>query len=91
MGLVCSGTLIERWMTCGKPNCRCATDPNARHGPYHQWGRMDGGKLVHKYIGPGDVEELRKAISNHLEILGLLKDWERETIAILLGNGNRKP
>jgi hypothetical protein len=33
MGLICSGTLLERTRTCGKPNCRCATDLQARHGP----------------------------------------------------------
>ena len=38
--LICSGTLSERWKTCGKPSCRCASDPAARHGPYYQWIRM---------------------------------------------------
>lgn len=91
MNLVCSGTLVERWKTCGKPNCRCATDPKARHGPYHEWGRMAGGKLVHRTINPDDVKELQEAISNHREILRLLDTWERETISILLGDENRKP
>jgi hypothetical protein len=28
------GTLVERYLTCGKPSCRChGTGP--RHGPYH--------------------------------------------------------
>jgi len=85
MGFVCSGTLAERWITCGKPNCRCATNSAARHGPYYQWGRMEEGLLVQKTISPDEVEDLRKAISNHREILVLLKDWERETVAILLG------
>lgn len=25
------GTIVERRRTCGKPNCACASDPNARH------------------------------------------------------------
>lgn len=25
------GSVIERWRTCGKPNCACATDRGARH------------------------------------------------------------
>lgn len=28
------GSLGERLIKCGKPNCACATDPQARHGPY---------------------------------------------------------
>jgi hypothetical protein len=30
--LMCSGTLSERMMKCGKPHCGCASDPAARHG-----------------------------------------------------------
>ena len=29
MDLACSGTLSTRMKRCGKPNCRCATDPDA--------------------------------------------------------------
>ena len=25
------GSIVERWRTCGKPNCGCATDRGARH------------------------------------------------------------
>jgi hypothetical protein len=34
MDHLCSGTLQRRMMICGKPNCRCTHDPDARHGPY---------------------------------------------------------
>lgn len=36
-GFALPGTLIERTMRCGKPNCRCKADPPQLHGPYHQW------------------------------------------------------
>ena len=35
MDYLCSGTLLERMKICGKPGCRCAQDPQARHGPYY--------------------------------------------------------
>jgi hypothetical protein len=35
MDYLCSGTLLERMKMCGKPGCRCAQDPLARHGPYY--------------------------------------------------------
>lgn len=25
------GTIVERWRACGKSNCACASDPQARH------------------------------------------------------------
>jgi hypothetical protein len=45
---LCSGTLRERMKICGKPGCRCAQDPQARHGPYYEWGHVKAGKLVHR-------------------------------------------
>jgi hypothetical protein len=36
IGFICTGSLVERWTTCGKPNCSCSTDPEQRHGPYYQ-------------------------------------------------------
>jgi hypothetical protein len=36
IGFICTGSVIERWMVCGKSNCRCMSDPDERHGPYYQ-------------------------------------------------------
>ncbi len=90
MDLVCSGTLLKRLKTCGKPNCRCAQDPEARHGPYREWSRREGGRLVHSSVSPEQAKQLRQAISNYREIQDLLKRWERETVAILLERQSRK-
>jgi hypothetical protein len=34
-GFALPGTLLERTMRCGKPNCACKADPPRLHGPYH--------------------------------------------------------
>lgn len=39
IGFVLPGTITERMRRCGKPNCHCAKDPDALHGPYIQWAR----------------------------------------------------
>ncbi len=36
IGLACSGTLYVRKKACGKPNCRCAKNPDQLHGPYYE-------------------------------------------------------
>ena len=61
---LCSGTLLERMKLCGKPGCRCAEDPAARHGPYYEWGHMKRGKLVHRSVSPQQAAILRLAIAN---------------------------
>jgi len=88
--LICSGTLIERTKTCGKSNCRCATDPGARHGPYHEWSWREGGRLVHKTVTPHQAERVRKAIKDYREIQALLTLWERESTPIILKGQKRK-
>lgn len=88
--LVCSGSLIERTKTCGKPNCRCATDPEARHGPYHEWSWREGGRLVHKIVTPEQAKRLRQAIENYRKIKVLLDSWQCESRSIILRSGKRK-
>ena len=79
---VCSGTIVTTMNTCGKTNCRCATDPSARHGPYHQWNRMKQGKLIHTTVNAEQAQQLRQAIKNYRAILHLLRDWELETAKV---------
>jgi len=77
--LLCSGTLLKRMKTCGSPNCRCAHDPTARHGPYYEWGHMRAGKLVHRVVSAEQAEVLRQAIANYRRLKKLLRGWESET------------
>lgn len=76
---LCSGTLLARMKTCGKPACLCAQDPAARHGPYYEWGYMQGGKLVHRLVSPEQAKTLRHAIANYRKVRKLLRAWQTET------------
>ena len=76
---LCSGTLHMRMEVCGKPGCRCAQDPQARHGPYYEWGHMIGGKLVHRVVTPAQAELLQHAIDNHRRAKQLMREWEEQT------------
>ena len=40
------GSLIKRFMPCGKPGCACKASPPRLHGPYYQWTRKVAGKTV---------------------------------------------
>lgn len=84
MDLVSSGTLLKRTKVCGKPTCRCATDPSARHGPYYEWNRLMGGRLVHSVITEEQAELVALAIENQREIKRLLMRWEAVTTNFIL-------
>ena len=80
---LCSGTLSQRMMTCGKANCRCATDSSARHGPYDQWVRMRAGKPTHRYVSEQQAQVLRRAIDKYQRVKRLLREWEENTERVI--------
>jgi hypothetical protein len=86
----CSGTLLERRKVCGKPGCRCAQDPTARHGPYYEWTRRHKGSLLHRVVTGEQAQMIREAIKNHRAILKLLRAWERETVRVIESLERRK-
>ncbi len=88
---LCSGTLLERMKVCGKPGCRCAQDPDARHGPYYEWGHMKGGKLVHRTVSAEQAAVLRRAIANYRQAKKLMQAWEDETERLIDAEAPRNP
>jgi len=81
---LCNGTLLSRTKTCGRPNCRCAKDPSARHGPYYEWTRMKDGRLVHSTLSPEQAALLEQALANARRVQELLKRWHELSEADIL-------
>jgi len=91
---LCSGSLFEQYLTCGKRNCRCH-DPKTpqAHGPYYLWVRRIGGRQVNRTLRPGpELERVRQGIENYerfqtlfAQVLeqeeGQVLSWERAVSA----------
>ena len=77
--LVCEGTVLRRTKVCGRPNCRCATDPSARHGPYYEWSRLEEGRLVHNLISAQQAHVILRAIQDQRKIQRKVKLWEKNS------------
>lgn len=90
MDVVVSGTVSSRTKPCGKPQCRCAGNPGAYHGPYFEWHHYQDGHLLHKTIAPDQVAVMERAVANHREILRLLATWEQVTVDELLGKQKKR-
>lgn len=80
---VCAGTLLQRMKVCGKPNCRCAEDPAARHGPYFVWGHLENGSLVQQALSPEQAEILKRALANQRTVRKLMRAWHAETKRVI--------
>lgn len=77
IGLIRRGTLLRRFMPCGKPGCRCQANPPQLHGPYFQWTRKVRGKTVTVRVQPEEAEVLTEWIENGRRLNRIVGDMER--------------
>jgi hypothetical protein len=77
IGLIRRGSLIRRFMPCGKPGCRCQAEPPQLHGPYYQWTQKVGGKTVTVRIRPGEARFLAEWIQNGRRLNRVVGELER--------------
>lgn len=84
---LCSGSLHEQYLPCGKPACRCHDVRSPKlHGPYYLWIRRIGGRQVNRTLRPGpDLERVKAGIQNYREFRILfsqiLKQEEQQVLS----------
>ncbi len=83
LGPIFTGTITRRMKLCGKPRCACHTDPDARHGPYLEWSRREGGRFVSTSVTPESAETLVRGITEHRKLDDLIAAWEQASLATL--------
>lgn len=71
IGFICEGSLVQRWMPCGKPGCRCV-DPEQRHGPYWQLSWKENGKTVSRRLSPQHAALYQEWIANRRRLQALI-------------------
>jgi hypothetical protein len=71
------GTLLKRFMPCGKPGCACQATPPRLHGPYYQWTRKVAGKTVTVRLSAKQAELLADWIAAGKELDRIIAEMER--------------
>ncbi len=74
IGPVLKGSVVKRFMPCGKPNCRCQADPPKLHGPYWQWSTALNGKTVTRRLAPEQVPLYLEWIDNRKRLEAVLAE-----------------
>jgi len=59
------GTLIERYIPCGRKGCRCTRPGNKGHGPKYSLTYKVEGKTITEYIRADQVKQVREQVANH--------------------------
>jgi len=76
------GSVVQRFMPCGKPGCRCQAEPPQLHGPYYQWTRKVNGKTATTRINKEQARLLRKWIENGRRLDKLVKQMEEVSLRL---------
>ena len=56
------GSVTERFVKCNKPTCPCASDPDARHGPYFSVSRVVKGKTRSQWLTGEQAKTVRRQV-----------------------------
>jgi hypothetical protein len=76
LGYVRPGSLVRRFMPCGKPSCRCMADPATLHGPYYQWTLRVHGKTKTMRLTEDQARLCEEWIANHRKLKGIVRRME---------------
>jgi len=82
LGEVLRGSLMERYMTCGNPDCKCAR--GERHGPvWYLSVTLDQSHRSGRTVPPEQVDQVRRWIENYHQVkerLEKISDINRELL-----------
>jgi hypothetical protein len=77
VGFICEGSLVERWMRCGKPNCACASNRGSWHGPYFQLSWKEKGKTVSQRLPPEHAALYRRWVANRQRLQSTIQKMQK--------------
>ncbi len=77
LGFFRRGSLVRRFMPCGKPGCACQASPPRLHGPYYQWTRKVRGKTVTVRLTRAQADRLAEWIETGRQLHRIIRQMEQ--------------
>jgi len=77
VGLIASGSLIQRYTVCANTGCHCHHDPPQRHGPYWQYTRKIDAKTVTARLTSEQAERYREWIDNRRKLDQIIAEMDQ--------------
>lgn len=69
------GTVSERYLKCGKEQCRCGSEKDYVHGPYFSLTKSVKGKTVTRIIPKGAIASTKAQIAKFKEFRRLSQEF----------------
>jgi hypothetical protein len=88
--LALPGSIEVRRTKCGKPNCRCHTDPESRHGPYNVWTRKVNARTVTKVLTDDELKDYRPLLDSSRRLRALVDELHQLTLQIVEADQTRR-
>ena len=82
LGPIRRGSLVRRFMPCGKPGCCCQASPPELHGPYYQWTRKVQGKTVTVRLTPEEARLFEEWIANGRQLDRIVAQMEAVSLRL---------
>jgi hypothetical protein len=82
LGPIRRGSVLRRFMPCGKAGCCCQADPPQLHGPYHEWTRKVRGKTVSVRLTQPKAKAIQEWIANARRLEQIIADMEAVSFRI---------
>ena len=76
------GSLVKRFMVCGKPSCACHGTPPRLHGPYYQWTRKVKGKTQTVFFTREQAQLLSGWIAAGRDLDHIIAQMERLSLRV---------
>lgn len=76
LGWARPGSLVTRFMPCGKSPCCCTATPPKLHGPYWQWSANLHGKAITRRLTKEQARLCRAWKRNHRKLKQILHRME---------------
>jgi len=80
LGYVRPGSVVRRFMPCGKPGCRCMADPPQLHGPYYQWTYKIKGKTRTVRLTEEQAHFCELCVNNHRQLRRIVRKMEQHSL-----------
>ena len=81
--LALPGSIEVRRTRCGKPQCRCHSDDDARHGPYIVWTRKVKARTVTKVLSEDELDGYRAWLDNSRRLRELVDELHKLTLQVV--------
>jgi len=77
LGFVRPGSLVRRFMPCGKVGCRCMATPPQLHGPYYEWSYKVAGKTRTRRLSEEQAKLCQEWLRDHKTLKRIVRQMER--------------